>query len=100
MMMGLTVGERRLSEDKFDSLITVAGESVAEASRDLYLELLTSIARSSNASGGANVSELCSIDNRQCLLDDMEDREVIARDVAGRLSIRVGLFAEWLRRNR
>ena len=34
-----------LGEERFDSLITVAGESVAEATRDQYLSVLWSIAR-------------------------------------------------------
>ena len=38
----LVAGQDRLSEERFDPLITAAGESVAEASRDTYLRLLTS----------------------------------------------------------
>ncbi|MCB9609780.1 MAG: hypothetical protein H6716_24520 [Polyangiaceae bacterium] len=88
------VGADGLGEERFDSLITVAGESVAEATRDQYLAVLWSIARASNL---AALSELPSVANRDDLLKDMADREVIERDSAGRFSIRVGLFAEWLR---
>ncbi|MBI1763516.1 MAG: hypothetical protein HYR56_18995 [Acidobacteria bacterium] len=93
----LTVGNDRLPIERFDPLITAAGESVAEADRETYLGLLTAIANTSTPFTGANLADLPVFDNRDFLLKDMTDRDVIEFDIAGRMKIRVGLFAEWLR---
>jgi len=61
------------------------------------LYLLTAIAHSSNR---IQTSQLPSLPDRESLLHDMIDRQVLRVDAAGSISIRVGLFAEWLRSNR
>jgi hypothetical protein len=95
----LTTGAGVLPIERFDPLITAAGESVAEASRETYLSLLTSIAHASRMGGGARIDDVLPLDNRAGLLKDLRDREVIAIDASGRYRIRVGLFAQWLRVN-
>nr|VFK30909.1 MAG: hypothetical protein BECKMB1821G_GA0114241_10736 [Candidatus Kentron sp. MB] len=93
----LTSGDDKLPMERFDPLITAAGESVAEASRDSYLELLATIAEHSDRHVGARPPDLPDITNRERLLRDMEEREVLTTDAEGRVAIRVQLFAEWLR---
>ena len=89
----LTTGPSALPLDKFDPLITAAGESVALAPKDRYLKLLTHVALNPSTTS----QEVGSQDAP--LVRDLFAREVLERDASGRLSIRVGLFAEWLRAN-
>jgi hypothetical protein len=89
----LTTGPSPLTIDKFDPLITAAGESVAVAPRDQYLALLTRVALKPLITS----QELGADDTP--LVRDLFAREVLERDPSGRLRIRVGLFAEWLRAN-
>ena len=92
-------GESALSLDRFDSLITAAGESVSLAPREEYLALLFKIATSEGGSSGIDIAELALGDRGSELLHDLILREVVARDAKGRIRIRVALFAEWLRQN-
>ncbi len=89
----LTTGPSALPLDKFDPLITAAGESVALAPKERYLTLLTRIALNPSTTSQEVGSEDAP------LVRDLFAREVLERDASGRLSIRVGLFAEWLRAN-
>jgi hypothetical protein len=89
----LTTGPSPLTIDKFDPLITAAGESVAVAPKDQYLALLTRVALKPLITS----QELGADDTP--LVRDLFAREVLERDPSGRLRIRVGLFAEWLRAN-
>ena len=89
----LTTGPSALSIDKFDPLITAAGESVALAPKGQYLALLTRVALNPLITSQQVGAE------DAALVRDLFDREVLERDAAARLSIRVGLFAEWLRAN-
>jgi hypothetical protein len=89
----LTTGPSALSIDKFDPLITAAGESVALAPKERYLALLTRVALNPMIT-----SQQIGADDA-ALVRDLFAREVLERDAAARLSIRVGLFAEWLRAN-
>ncbi len=89
----LTMGTSALSIDKFDPLITAAGESVALAPKERYLALMTRIALNPLLT-----SQEVNADDA-ALVRDLFAREVLDRDAAGRLRIRVGLFAEWLRAN-
>jgi hypothetical protein len=89
----LTTGPSALSIDKFDPLITAAGESVALAPKERYLALLTKVALNpliTSQELGAQEAPL---------VRDLFAREVLERGQAGRLRIRVGLFAEWLKAN-
>jgi hypothetical protein len=95
----LCSGEAALPLDRFDSLITAAGESVALAPREEYLALLFKIATREGSSSGIDIAELALDDKELNLLHDLVLREVVARDGIGRIRIRVALFAEWLRRN-
>ena len=94
-MSGLISGNEILPIERFDPLITAAGESVAEFPREKYLQILTAIACKRR---GAQKSDLPPFDNLNEILKDMHDREVIKTEADNYL-IRVGLFAEWLRRN-
>ncbi len=89
----LTTGPSALPMDKFDPLITAAGESVALAPKERYLALLTRVALNPLITSQEVGSEDAS------LVRDLFAREVLERDASGRLRIRVGLFAEWLRAN-
>jgi AAA ATPase domain len=95
----LCSGETALPLDRFDSLITAAGESVSLAPREEYLTLLFKIATCEGSSSGIDIAELTLDDNELKLLHDLVLREIVARDAKGRIRIRVALFAEWLRRN-
>jgi hypothetical protein len=89
----LTTGPSALSMDKFDPLVTAAGESVALAPKDRYLALLTRVALNPTiTSQGVGPEDAP-------LVHDLFAREVLEGDTSGRLRIRVGLFAEWLRAN-
>ena len=79
--------------DKFDPLITAAGESVALAPKEKYLALLTRVALNPSITSQEVEAEDAP------LVRDLFAREVLERDASGRLRIRVGLFAEWLRAN-
>jgi hypothetical protein len=88
----LTTGPSALTLDKFDPLITAGGESVALVPKEKYLALLTSVAlKPVTAREVAQEDEL--------LVRDLFAREVLEQDAGGRLGIRVGLFAEWLKAN-
>jgi hypothetical protein len=89
----LTIGPAALPMDKFDPLITAAGESVALAPKERYLALLTRVALNPSIT-----SQEVEAEDAQ-LVRDLFAREVLERDASGRLRIRVGLFAEWLRAN-
>ena len=89
----LVTGHLALSRDKFDPLITAAGESVALAPRARYLALLTRLAL-----GQPTASRDVRGEDAP-LVQDLLDREVLERGSGGLLRIRVGLFAEWLRAN-
>src|SRR5215469_4814109 len=89
----LTTGPSALTMDKFDPLITAAGESVALAPKDRYLSLLTTVALNPSITSQQVGTEDAP------LVRDLFAREVLERDASGRLRIRVGLFAEWLRAN-
>ena len=95
---GLIVGSESLPLERFDPLITAAGESVAQNTRETYLGILVSIAKSSGKK--ALLSDLPQVDNFSAILKDMNEREIISVDAAKRYSIRVGLFAEWLSINK
>lgn len=89
----LTSGNAALSLDKFDPLITAAGESVALYPKADYLALLSRLALDPDAVSRNLRSEDAP------LVRDLIEREVLARDNHGLLRIRVSLFAEWLRSN-
>ena len=89
----LTTGPSALPLDKFDPLITAAGESVALAPKERYLTLLTRIALKPTTTSREVGQEDAP------LLRDLFAREVLDQDATGRLRIRVGLFAEWLEAN-
>jgi hypothetical protein len=86
----LTTGSSPLTIDKFDPLITAAGESVAVAPKEQYLALLTRVALN------PQITVLDFGENDTPLVRDLFSREVLERDASGQLRIRVGLFAEWL----
>jgi cold shock CspA family protein len=94
----LVSGDSALPVERFDPLITAAGESVAEASRDTYVAVLNAVAHQSRQGGFARIENI-RIPTAKKLLGDLADREVVALDSSGRVSIRVQLFAEWLRTN-
>jgi hypothetical protein len=89
----LTIGPAALPMDKFDPLITAAGESVALAPKERYLALLTRVALNPSITSQEVEAEDAEV------VRDLFAREVLDRDASGRLRIRVGLFAEWLRAN-
>ena len=89
----LTTGPSALTMDKFDPLITAGGESVALVPREKYLELLTRVALMPSVTSREVGQE------DAVLVRDLFARDVLEQEAGGRLRIRVGLFAEWLRAN-
>jgi hypothetical protein len=89
----LTTGPSALPLDKFDPLITAAGESVALLPKERYLALLTRVALMPSITA-REVGQQDAV-----LVRDLFAREVLEQDTGGRLRIRVGLFAEWLTAN-
>jgi hypothetical protein len=89
----LTTGPSALPIDKFDPLITAAGESVALVPKERYLALLARVALTPSITSQEVGQEDAP------LVGDLLARDVLERDASGRLRIRVGLFAEWLRAN-
>ncbi|HEY2309377.1 MAG TPA: hypothetical protein VGI05_26165 [Streptosporangiaceae bacterium] len=89
----LTTGPAALALDKFDPLITAAGESVAPLPRERYLALLSRVAL------GPPMTSQDVAAGDAAAVRDLFARDVLERDAGGRLRIRVGLFAEWLRTN-
>jgi hypothetical protein len=89
----LTTGTAALALDKLDPLITAAGESVAPLPRERYLALLSRVAL------GPPMTSQDVATGDAAAVRDLFAREVLERDPGGRLRIRVGLFAEWLRTN-
>lgn len=97
----LITGPHMLPIERFDPLITAAGESVSLASRETYLELLAQVSAESTGSSGARLEHLPLLDGRRdALIDDMVERQVLKRESASRVRLSVGLFEEWLRVNR
>jgi hypothetical protein len=89
----MCAGPTALTPDRFDSLITAAGESVALASSQDYYGCLEAIALHEEFEDGAvSLPEL-----DQALVKDLVMREVVMRLADGRISIRVPLFSHWLR---
>jgi hypothetical protein len=95
----LVQGNERLPEERFDPLITAAGESVALARRSDYKTVLASIAMRSRGNYGAQRREIDAVPATDLLLSDMVERDVLQRDSSDRYAIRVGIFASWLREN-
>ncbi len=94
----LTVGSEALPPERFDALVTAAGEKVAIVSRDDLWRLLTKVAKESLHSGWCYKRELDGMPNSMEALKDLIDREILASE-GERVRIRVGLFAQWLRAN-
>lgn len=93
-LSGLIIGSETLPLERFDPLITAAGESVSQNTRETYLQVLVAIAKSTDKK--ALLTDLPQFDQLNNVLKDMHEREIISIDAAKRYSIRVGLFAEWL----
>ncbi len=94
----LLLGSNALTLDKFDPLITAAGESVAHVPRSEYLSLLQRLA-SLSATGPVPVGNLVRHEDEGRVLEDLLAREVVQLDRNRNCTIRVQLFARWLRAN-
>ena len=94
----LTVGADALPPERFDALVTAAGETVAIIPRKELWGILTRVANESLHSDWCYRNALADLPNNKDALKDLVDREVLATE-GNRVSIRVGLFASWLRAN-
>ena len=94
----LTQGDESLPNDKFDSLITAAGKRSEIFPKDSVFNILKHIAVASLHSGFCYKNSLKSFDNSTEIINDLLVRDIIS-STADRVSIRVGLFAVWLRYN-
>ncbi|WP_295389677.1 AAA family ATPase [uncultured Thiodictyon sp.] len=94
----LTVGNEALPPERFDALVTAAGEKVATVPRDDLWRVLARIARESLHSEWCYKDALSELLRSGEALKDLIDREILAVE-GERVSIRVGLFASWLRAN-
>lgn len=94
----LTIGGEALPPERFDALVTAAGEKVATVPQHDLWSVLARIARESLHSGWCYRDALVEIQRSREALKDLIDREILAVE-GERVSIRVGLFAAWLRAN-
>lgn len=94
----LTVGADALPPERFDALVTAAGEKVAIVPREDLWSILARVARESLHSGWCYRNILTDIPMSIEGLKDLIDREILAAE-GDRVKIRVGLFASWLRAN-
>lgn len=94
----LTVGSEALPPERFDALVTAAGEKVATIPRDDLWGVLTRVARESLHSGWCYRTALSELPRSHDAVKDLVDREILAVE-GDRVRIRVGLFAAWLRAN-
>jgi hypothetical protein len=97
------VDEAPMPVERFDPLITAAGDSVGIASRESYFNMLAQIAWLSTPTSGAPHAELVASGDRaeiDLLLEDLIERDVVRREGSDRMRINVGLFEQWLRVNR
>jgi tetratricopeptide (TPR) repeat protein len=94
----LTIGTDALPPERFDALVTAAGENVANVPRNNLWQVLGRIARESLHSGWCYRASLSELPRIQEVLADLSDREILIVE-GERVRIRVGLFAAWLRAN-
>ncbi len=94
----LTVGADALPSERFDALVTAAGEKVAKVPRNELWQVLGRVARESLHSGWCYRASLSELPRSQEALADLSDREILIAE-GERVRIRVGLFAAWLRAN-
>lgn len=94
----LTVGSEALPPERFDALVTVAGEKVATIPQDDLWRILTRIARESLYSGWCYRTALSELQRSDDCVKDLSNREILAVE-GDRVKIRVALFAAWLRAN-
>jgi len=94
----LTVGSNALPPERFDSLVTAAGEKVAIIPRDNLWQVLARVARESLHSGWCYKRDIDGLPRSSDAVKDLLDREILAVE-GERVCIRVGLFAAWLRAN-
>lgn len=94
----LTVGGDALPPERFDALVTAAGEKVATIPRDDLWGILRRVARESLHSGWCYRTALSGLPRSYGAVKDLIDREILEAE-GDRVRIRVGLFAAWLRAN-
>lgn len=94
----LTLGGDALPPERFDALVTAAGEKVASVPRDDLWRILARVARESLHSGWSYKTALAELPRSTEAVKDLIDREILAAE-GERVRIRVGLFAAWLRAN-
>jgi len=94
----LTIGGDALPPERFDALVTAAGEKVATVPRNDLWAVLARVARESLHSGWCYKDTLAEIPGSFDALKDLIDREILAVE-GDRVRIRVGLFSAWLRSN-
>lgn len=87
-----------LPMERFDALVTAAGEKVATVPREHLWTLLARIARESLHSGWCYRSVLKELPHSDDAVTDLIDRGILSEE-GKRVRIRVGLFASWLRAN-
>ena len=92
------VGGDALPPERFDALVTAAGEKVASVPREDLWCVLARVARESLHSGWCYKTSLIELPKGQEALRDLIDRQILAVE-GERVSIRVGLFSAWLRAN-
>lgn len=94
----MTVGFDALPPERFDPLVTASGERVATVARDDLWRLLARVARESLHSDWCYRAALAELPNAELAVNDLIERDILTAE-GERVSIRVGLFASWLRAN-
>lgn len=87
-----------LPMERFDALVTAAGEKVATVPKEHLWALLARIARESLHSGWCDRNTLKELPRSNDAVTDLIDRDILSEE-GKRVRIRVGMFAAWLRAN-
>jgi hypothetical protein len=94
----LSHGADALPPEKFDALVTAAGERVATIPKETLWQIVARVASESLHSGWCYRTALAELPRNKEAIKDLVDREILATE-GERVRLRVGLFSTWLRAN-
>ncbi|MEP1199669.1 tetratricopeptide repeat protein [Tateyamaria sp.] len=96
----LVEGHSALQEADFDPLLQEASNATSVFGRDENMAVLRQIAARSDENRGANLEGAELPANWKNVLEDLQERDVVFSQANSTYSIKMELFAEWLRVNR
>lgn len=98
VVRSMTLGAESLPPERFDALVSAAGESMDIVPRNDLWKLLSRIARESIQTGWCYRNILENMTNVEIAIKDLMDRKILLAD-GERLKIHVELFTKWLQAN-